>query len=78
MRAIQCHCGVKHERPDDSTWHNDQCDDCITRWAYDKAVADADKAITDGHGQDSPVIRWHANNVESWRASMRERGLLPP
>lgn len=75
-RTIRCSCGVVHERRATSTWHNDQCDDCLTRWAYDKAVQDADKAITDG--QSAHVIRWHSNNVESWRASMRERGLLPP
>lgn len=59
------------------TWHMDQCDDCIVHWAYDKAVRDADKAINDA----SPVgtnelIKWHQQNVERWRASMIERGLL--
>lgn len=72
---ITCTCGRVHERDADSSWHMGQCDDCITRWAYDKAVRDADKIITDGCHSES-TVRWHAGNVEAWRQCMRKRGLL--
>ena len=76
MRKLQCMaCNVEHERADDSTWHQDQCNDCIVRWAYDKAVRDADKVITDGCHADS-VIQWHTKVVAGWKTEMLQRGLL--
>lgn len=77
FRDLACVCcGALHTRTSTSTWHCGQCDDCIVRWAYDKAVRDADKVITDGSATED-VVKYHTRNVEQWRASMRERGLLP-
>ncbi len=76
MKQITCSsCHVQHERPIDSTWHNNQCDDCIVRWAYEKAVQDADKSITDSAHES--LIRFHVSRAAQWRESMRKRGLLP-
>jgi ribosomal protein L37AE/L43A len=48
-RTYACvNCGQEVTRKACETWHMDQCDDCIVRWAYDKAIADADKVMNDG------------------------------
>lgn len=66
-------CGQSCTRKACETWHCNQCDDCIVRWGYDKALKDADKAITDGSSEH--ILKWHAQNVEAWKRTMEKRGL---
>lgn len=73
-RTYTCHCGTKVTRKACETWHQDQCDDCIVRWAYDKAIKDADKAISN-HSPDH-ILKWHADIVLAWRIEAEKRGLV--
>ena len=76
VRTYNCiNCGKEVTRKACETWHQDQCDDCIVGWAYDKAVKDADKAITDGTSEN--MIKWHTENVKEWRKDAEGRNLIP-
>jgi hypothetical protein len=74
-RTYTCiNCGQTQTRKGCETWHGEQCDDCIVMWAYERAVVEADKAITEG--AHPAVVKWQIENLERWRETVEKRGLL--
>lgn len=73
-------CGVEHERITWHTWHQNQCDDCITRWADEKARTELDAALLPCYSDEDlkprrHVLAEHARILKVWDTARKLRGL---
>lgn len=78
-RTYAClNCGQQVTRKACETWHQDQCDNCITMWAYERAVANFDREVEKSNRiQNDSLLRSLAREVEYLRADCEARGLIP-
>ena len=77
--CINAGCGQQVARKACETWHMDQCDVCIVKYFYEKAVRDADTAMKyaiDADPVSRRAIDWHQANVLAWRVQMERLGLI--